>query len=75
MHLESGDETVILEGVAEEERDHETLVRFADAYHEKYGHRPDPNGQGSVVYVLRPRTAQTWREADYPGTATPWVFD
>jgi len=73
-HLESGDETVILEGEAEDVRDPAALGRFADAYAEKYDFRPDPTAPASAVYRLRPRVAQTWRERDYPQTATRWVF-
>ena len=73
-HLESGDETVILEGEAEDVRDPAALGRFADAYAEKYDFRPDPTDPASAVYRLRPRVAQTWRERDYPQTATRWVF-
>lgn len=75
VHLESGDDTVILEGQAEEERDRGALQRFAGLYDEKYGFRPDPYSEDSLVYVLRPRSAQTWRESDFTGTATRWVFD
>lgn len=74
VHLESGDETVILEGEVESERDRERLERFADAYDEKYNYRPDLDADGPV-YVLRPKVAQTWLESDYPRTATRWVFD
>jgi len=73
-HLESGDETVILAGEAEDVRDPAALGRFADAYAEKYDFRPDPTAPASAVYRLRPRVAQTWRERDYPQTATRWVF-
>jgi PPOX class probable F420-dependent enzyme len=75
VHLESGDETVILEGVVEEVADGAALERFADAYEAKYAFRPDPGEAGSVTYALRPRVAQTWREADYPLTAARWIFD
>ena len=72
VHLESGDETVILEGQVEEARDRDARVRFADAYEPKYDFRPDPDDEG--VYVLRPRVAHTWRESDFPRSATRWVF-
>jgi PPOX class probable F420-dependent enzyme len=75
IHLESGDETVILEGDAEEVRDRESLEPFADAYDAKYDYRPDASGDGAPVYMLRPRVALTWLERDYPRTATRWVFE
>lgn len=74
VHLESGDETVILEGKVAEEHDRETLVRFADAYDAKYSHRPNPDDR-DPFYVLRPQVAHTWRESDYPRTATRWIFE
>jgi Pyridoxamine 5'-phosphate oxidase len=73
VHLESGDETVILEGQVEEVLDRDGRIRFADAYEAKYDFRPDPD-KGGAVYVLRPRLAQTWRESDYTRSATRWIF-
>ena len=73
VHLESGDDVVILEGVADVAT--EGLTAFVEAYDAKYAFRPDPNGEGSVVYVVRPRVAQSWRERDFPQTAARWVFD
>jgi len=75
VHLESGDETVILEGEAEEVTDPGERERFADAYEPKYGMRPDAAEAAAPFYRVRPRAAQTWLEADYPHTATRWVFD
>lgn len=69
VHLESGDEVVVLEGEVEREAADE---RFLDAYEAKYGHRPSAD---TVVHVLRPRVAQTWDEHDFTRTATRWVFD
>jgi PPOX class probable F420-dependent enzyme len=75
VHLESGDDVVILEGEIDDVRDLEMRTRFAEAYAAKYDYRPDPSDDGSCVYRLRPRVAQTWRERDFPETATRWVFD
>jgi PPOX class probable F420-dependent enzyme len=75
VHLESGDEVVILEGDVHEEHEPDALERFADAYDTKYGFRPEPESEGAAVFVLRPRAAQTWLERDYPKTATRWVFE
>jgi hypothetical protein len=75
VHLESGDEAVILEGEVVEVRSREALERFADAYQAKYEYRRDPGDEDSPVLMLRPRVAQTWTERDFPGTATRWVFE
>ena len=77
VHLESGDECVVLEGVAETqvEPDREHFERVADAYEHKYGgFRPRyPTGPG--WFAVRHRVALAWLEADYPNTATRWRFD
>jgi pyridoxine/pyridoxamine 5'-phosphate oxidase len=69
-HLESGDEVAILEGAVEEV---ELTDMIADEYERKYAYRPQPGG-GGVWYALRPRVANTWRERDFPQTATRWSF-
>lgn len=74
VHLESGDETVIVEGYTEEVADHDARVRFENEYEQKYDFRPDLDND-SPGYVVRPRIAQTWLESDYPRTATRWLFD
>jgi hypothetical protein len=74
VHLESGDEAVILEGVVERVRDQTQLVRFDDAYFLKYDVRPSSMGDDAGVYALRPAVALTWTEADFPTTATRWTF-
>jgi PPOX class probable F420-dependent enzyme len=73
VHLESGDDAVILEGRVEVVEDADLLRRFSDAYFEKYGWRVEP-GPGFGVYALRPRVAFTWREQDFPQSATRWRF-
>lgn len=74
VHLESGDECVILEGTAERFSDARALIRFADAYQVKYGFRPDPNSEAHGVYVVRPALALAWREKDFLKSATRWRF-
>jgi hypothetical protein len=71
VHLESGDDVVILEGGVERPGDAELLRRFSDAYFDKYGIRLEP-APGFGIYALRPRRAFTWGEADFPQSATRW---
>jgi Pyridoxamine 5'-phosphate oxidase len=66
VHLESGDEVVMLRGEVERAAV-EDAVR--DAYEAKYGYRP-----GRELLRLRPRLALAWTEADYPNTATRFEF-
>ncbi|HEV3479430.1 MAG TPA: pyridoxamine 5'-phosphate oxidase family protein [Gaiellaceae bacterium] len=68
VHLESGDEAVILHGEAEVVDVSESVL---DAYETKYGYRPP----ATRLYCLRPRRALAWLEADYPRTATRFDFD
>jgi len=71
VHLESGDDVVILEGRVDHPTDAGLLQRFSDAYFEKYAVRLEP-GPGFGIYRLRPRRAFTWRERDFPQSATRW---
>jgi len=72
VHLESGDDVVILEGVMETLSGTSSLKRFVDAYDAKYKVRPDVSD--APVYRLRPTAAFAWREKDYPTSATRWAF-
>ena len=74
IHLESGDDVVILEGVAAEITDVDQLALFAVAYDVKYQFRPDIHDLKNVTYAVRPRIAFGWLEADFPGGATRWQF-
>jgi hypothetical protein len=71
IHLESGDEVVILQGEVERNVLDDPL---ADTYEAKYDYRPDPKDTSGVWYLLRPRRALAWLEADYPKTATRFDF-
>lgn len=68
VHLESGDEVVILRGEIERGDVDES---FADAYEAKYDFRP-PNREG--WFWVRPQQALAWLESDYPNTATLFRF-
>jgi PPOX class probable F420-dependent enzyme len=77
VHLESGDDAVILEGTVERITTRPDLERFADAYQVKYRMRPDvsqPESSSSGYYRLRLDKAIAWREQDFPTSATRWLF-
>ncbi|MBZ0277940.1 MAG: pyridoxamine 5'-phosphate oxidase family protein [Anaerolineae bacterium] len=75
IHLESGDDTVILEGRVEETSDRALLTRITDLYGAKYPFKPSPEPEpGNVWYIVRPRAVLAWRETSFPNTATRWVF-
>ena len=82
IHLESGDDVVILEGRVEELTDPDTslLDRLNDTYAAKYINPATGEGfrlsgetvGGAVIYALRPRIVLAWLERDFPRTATRW---
>jgi len=77
VHLESGDEVVILEGVAEEVTALSALNQFADAYALKYQVRVEVTPGDlltNAIFVVRTLVAFAWLESDYPGGATRWRF-
>ncbi len=66
-HSESGEDVVILEGVAEEVTDSVLQERIDDAYETKYMIR-----HGRPAWVLKPRVVHAWSR--FPADATRWVF-
>jgi hypothetical protein len=74
IHLESGDDAVILEGVAEEIVDRSVIGRIDAAYLAKYKMLLTEAPGELVIYAVRPRVALAWRERDFPRSATRWRF-
>ena len=75
IHLESGDDVVIVEGTAERVTDEAELRRIGEIYTAKYDFTFDPTGPGDYpVFRVRPRVAYAWLERDFPGTATRYAF-
>jgi hypothetical protein len=70
MHLESGDDVVVIEGRAESPADKAWLARVATAYQEKYDTPIVPDNPGHGMYVVRPTKVLAWREQDFPTSAT-----
>ena len=80
-HLESGDETVIVEGVAEELTGPAPSLsaRIINAYAAKYKD-PETGGEfhlGSAegLKAVRLHVVFAWLERDFPRTATRWIFE
>lgn len=69
VHLESGDDVVIVEGSVEQITDpnHPLATRIDDAYEAKYAMR-----HGLPCWVLRPRLAFAWSK--FPDNTTRWRF-
>jgi general stress protein 26 len=74
IHLESGDDAVILEGAAEEVDDRGLIRRLDQAYSRKYKMRLTDAPGHLVIYAVRPRVAFGWRERDFPRSPTRWRF-
>jgi hypothetical protein len=70
LHLESGDEVVIVEGIIEDitEPDRALYTRAADAYQTKYDYQLPDHG----FFLLRPMVALGW--TTFPGDMTRWTF-
>jgi len=77
IHLESGDDVVILEGSADEVDLNEVAIfKKLDAASRTKYKMPFMIVPGeSVVYSVRPRMVLAWTENDFPKTATPWSFE
>ena len=75
VHLESGDEVVILEGTVDRFDRTEEVEGLREAYQDKYGFDLStlPSAQ-SAWFGLTPIVAHGWREADFPTSATRWHF-
>jgi pyridoxamine 5'-phosphate oxidase-like protein len=74
VHLESGDDVVIIEGLAEDlTTDSELAGRIASAWLDKYGRlAPEPDTRG--LFRLRPRSARAWSMSTLED-GTRWVLD
>jgi PPOX class probable F420-dependent enzyme len=73
VHLESGDDAVILEGQAARVTDEAVLERLGQDYSRKYEFEVSFTG-GRPLWVVRPLVAYAWQERDYPATATRFDF-
>jgi nitroimidazol reductase NimA-like FMN-containing flavoprotein (pyridoxamine 5'-phosphate oxidase superfamily) len=71
VHLESGDDVVILEGRAKPMPD-ELFDAAAAEFERKYEWRPETGGDG--WFVARPARGFAWLEKSYPATATRFDF-
>ena len=75
-HLESGDNVVIVEGVAADVVTDATLgERIVAAWNAKYGRlAPEPATDG--IFQLRPRTVRAWTDTDVAlADATRWTWE
>ena len=79
VHLESGDDVVVVRGTAEDLGSPAGVPEVVAALAAKYtapGDRqylPDADPAFDVVYTVRPRSAMAWRLADYDGSQRRWA--
>ena len=74
VHLESGDEVCVLDGRVGGSGTRGCPPTFVDVYAAKYDTRARRDRAAFGFYVLDARTALTWREVDFPTSATRWTF-
>ena len=78
VHLESGDEVVIMEGTLVEVADAKAIRRYSDACEAKYAFQPVPPDAEAppdpevMTYVLIPQVVFAWAEHNFPESATRW---
>jgi len=76
IHLDSGDDVVILEGTAVEvDLTDKPLFKKLDAASRAQYKMPLMVVPESVLYSVRPRVVLAWTEKDFPNNATRWQFD
>jgi nitroimidazol reductase NimA-like FMN-containing flavoprotein (pyridoxamine 5'-phosphate oxidase superfamily) len=76
VHLESGDDAVMLEGKVEELTDTTVYAKVREVYGKKYPFTPEADlNPANYWFTLKLDTAFAWLEADFPRTATRWTFD
>lgn len=78
VHLESGDDVVIMEGraaVIDQAKEAEMMKRITGAYAIKY-EMPDAAEafSGGLAFALAPSVVMAWRESDFPKTAARFEF-
>jgi hypothetical protein len=82
VHLESGSEVVIIEGVAERVNDTALVEQVVSQYNQKYNWNLDPQNVTDPFYAVQPQVAFGWHfeeseinpESSGLGTATRWHF-
>jgi nitroimidazol reductase NimA-like FMN-containing flavoprotein (pyridoxamine 5'-phosphate oxidase superfamily) len=79
VHIESGEDIVIVEGVAEEIRSPEPeleakLVEAYAKYRKTHGYEADPaNWREGGLYLVHPDKVLAW--SSFPADATRWTFE
>jgi hypothetical protein len=76
VHLESGDDVVILEGRVNVITDPALLQQADRVYFEKYQfHLAGDQAVPGVIFRLQPATVFAWMESTFQSSATRWKFE
>lgn len=75
VNLESGDDVVIVEGVARIVTDESEISAIDALYAEKYQMRLANAPGEPFICAIEPRVVFAWHEKDYPRSATRWRFE
>ena len=76
IHLDSGDDVVILEGaVVEIDLSDKPQLKKLDAASRVKYKTPMMVTPENVLYSVRPRVVLAWTEKDFPNNATRWQFN
>ena len=79
VHLESGEDVVIVRGTAEDLGTPADMPEVVAALSAKYTgegdqqYLPDADPDFDVVYAIRPQSAMMWRLADYEASQRRWT--
>jgi nitroimidazol reductase NimA-like FMN-containing flavoprotein (pyridoxamine 5'-phosphate oxidase superfamily) len=74
VHLESGDDVVVVEGVAREVTDKEEIAALRPLSEKKYGMWMPLDPKKHVAIAVNPRKVFAWSEKNIQATATKWFF-
>ena len=72
VHLESGDEVIILEGIGAEVTDEKQIAAMDAAYFAKYKMHPLEIPGDVSIYEVKPLVAFAWFESNFADSATRW---
>ena len=74
MHLESGDEVIVVEATAKEITPDDLPTGFVDAYQAKYEFEFPIDNADYGLWELEPTVVLSWSETDFPTTAVKYVW-
>lgn len=75
VHVQDGNDTVILEGKAQKEKRSEKLNRLKNDYTRKYQHTPDwSNERDQIVFRVEPRIGHAWKAPRMHRSLVKFIF-